>query len=65
MEYLILIILIFIAFFGLKIQIDDITIEIYPIKRFLKPKCNPPNITYCKKETQKDFDCKTCKWNKK
>lgn len=24
--------------------------------------CNPPNITYCKKIIQKDFDCETCKW---
>lgn len=24
--------------------------------------CNPPNITYCQKQIDDNFDCTTCKW---
>lgn len=52
---------------GVSITIGDIKLELYSLKRLFHAtyECRPPNITYCKKEIHPDFDCMTCKWNRR
>lgn len=55
---------------GFQLRIWNITFDFYPLEKRYKitrwmEECNPPNITYCKKEIHSDYNCETCKWNKK